>query len=153
MQQKIDNDRNTEFLNRLYKNSKAGSESISYIKDKVQDKNLLNDLQYQHSEYQEIQNRISQELSKVGAVPKEQSPMAQRGMWTGVQMNTLLDKSSDKIAEMMMQGSTMGIIDMVRTIKGFPDVPQTSRRIGEDLINLEENSMQKMKQYLTYEAK
>ncbi len=149
MQQNAQCDRNTEFLNKVYKNSKAGSESISYLKDKIDDQNLLSDLQYQHMEYQDIQNRATVELSKCGAVPKEQGPMAQISMWSGVQLNTIMDKSPDKIAEMMMQGSTMGIIDMVRTIKQFPDAPPASKKIGEDLIKLEENSMQKMKQYLS----
>lgn len=148
MQQNMQNDRNTEFLNKLYNNASAGSASISYLKDKIEDKNLLGDLQYQFSEYQDIQSRTSAELSKFGAVPKEQSPMAHISMWSGVQLNTMLDRSPDKIAEMMMQGSTMGIIDMVRTLKEFPDVPPSSKKIGEDLIKLEENSMQKMKQYL-----
>ena len=148
MQQNTQADRNTEFLNKIYKNSAAGSESISFLKEKVEDKNLLGDLQYQHMEYQNIRNRASAELSKMGEVPKEQTPFAQMGMWSGIQMNTMLDRSPDKIAEMMIQGSTMGIIDMVRTIKQFPDVPEASKQIGEDLIKLEENSMQKMKQYL-----
>lgn len=148
MQQNTQADRNTEFLNKIYKNSVTGSESISFLKEKVEDKNLLSDLQYQHMEYQNIQNRTSTELSKLGEVPKEQTPFAELGMWSGIQMNTMLDRSPDKIAEMMIQGSTMGIIDMVRTIKQFPDVPEASKQIGEDLIKLEENSMQKMKQYL-----
>ncbi len=147
------NSKNTEFLNKLYKNAQAGSESISYLKDKIDDKELLADLQYQQSEYWNIQNRVTEELSKLGEVPKEQSAMAQMGMWTGVQMNTLLDKSPDKIAEMMMQGSTMGIIDMVRTIKEYPDAPPSAQKISEDLIKLEENSMQKMKTYLTNDNK
>ena len=109
----------------------------------------MSDLQYQHSQYQEIQSRVSKELSKNGEFPKEQSPVSQIGMWSGVQLNTLLDKSPDKIAEMMMQGSTMGIIDMARTLKEYPDIPDSSRKIGEDLIKLEENSMQKMKSYLS----
>lgn len=149
MQQNTQAERNTEFLNKIYKNSVTGSESISFLKEKVEDKNLLSDLQYQHMEYQDIQNRASTELSKLGEVPREQTPFAQMGMWSGIQMNTMLDRSPDKIAEMMIQGSTMGIIDMVRTIKQFPDVPQESKQIGEDLIKLEENSMQKMKQYLS----
>lgn len=148
MPQNMQNDRNTEFLNKIYKNSKSGSEAISYLKDKINDKNLLSDLQYQHMEYQNIQNRVGTELSKTGEVPKEQSPVAQIGMWSGVQLNTIMDKSPDKIAEMMIQGSTMGIIDMTRTIKQFPDATPESKKIGEDLIKLEENSMQKMKQYL-----
>lgn len=149
MQQNSQKSENTEFLNKVYKNSKAGSDAISYLKDKITDQSLMSDLQYQHSQYQEIQSRVSKELSKNGEFPKEQSPVSQIGMWSGVQLNTLLDKSPDKIAEMMMQGSTMGIIDMARTLKEYPDIPDSSRKIGEDLIKLEENSMQKMKSYLS----
>jgi len=63
-------------------------------------------------------------------------------------MNTAFDKSPDKIAEMMMQGSMMGVIDMSRTLKEYGDTPEDCRKLGENLIKLEENSIQKMKQYL-----
>ena len=151
MQQNSSIDRNVEFLDKTYKNSEAGSESISYLKEKVEDKLLLQELQKELIEYQDIQRRITEEMSKVGAVPKEQSPMAQMGMWTGVQMNTLLDRSPDKIAEMMIEGATMGIVDMTRNLKDYSDVPEESRKIGSDLIAVEERTIQKMKRYLTHD--
>jgi len=49
---------------------------------------------------------------------------------------------------MMMQGSMMGVIDMSRTLKEYGDTPEDCRKLGENLIKLEENSIQKMKQYL-----
>ncbi len=150
MQQNTTIDENIEFLNETYKNSKAGSESISYLKEKVEDKQLLQELQKELTEYQDIQRRVTEEMSKVGAVPKEQSPMAQMGMWTGVQMNTLLDKSPDKIAEMMIEGATMGIVDMTRNLKEHREVPEESRKIGSDLLAIEERTIQKMKRYLTH---
>ncbi len=87
-------------------------------------------------------------LAKENKLPKEKGPLAQFGVWSGIQMNTAFDKSPDKIAEMMMQGSMMGVIDMSRTLKEYGDTPEDCRKLGENLIKLEENSIQKMKQYL-----
>jgi hypothetical protein len=150
MQQKTSIDENIEFLNEVYKNSQAGSESISYLKEKVDDKQLLLELQNELTEYQNIQQRVTKLMANYKAVPKEQTPMAQMGMWTGVQMNTLLDKSPDKIAEMMIEGATMGIVDMTRSLKEHREVPEEARKIGSDLIAVEERTIQNMKRYLTH---
>ena len=37
---------------------------------------------------------------------------------------------------------------MSRTLKEYGDIPEDCRKLGENLIKLEENSIQKMKQYL-----
>lgn len=140
--------RAVDFLNDIYKNAQTGSESITFLKEKVSDPQLLADLQYQHKEYNDITSKAVDALSQQQALPKGQSPMMQVSIWSGVQMNTMMDKSPDKIAEMMIQGSMMGVIDMTRKLRQYGDTPQNVQKIGQDLIKLEENSIQKMKQYL-----
>lgn len=141
--------RTVDFLNKVYKNAQMGEESITYLTDKVDDPQLLSDLQCQHKEYTDIADKAVGELSKQQALPQKQNPLSQIGVFAGVQMNTLTDKSPDKIAEMMIQGSMMGVIDMTRTLKEYSDTPSNVQKIGQDLIKLEENSIQKMKQYLS----
>lgn len=143
------NSRNSEFLNKVYKNAKMGGESVRYVSEKANDPALLSDLQCQHKAYTDLQNRAAEALAETCEMPKEQSPVAQAAIWSGVQMNTMLDKSPDKIAEMMIQGSMMGVIDMTRTLGRYGDMPANLKKIGEDLVKLEENSIQKMKQYLS----
>ena len=41
--------------------------------------------------------------------------------WMGVEMNTLTDKSNSKIAELMIQGTNMGIIEGVKLLNHNPD--------------------------------
>ena len=42
--------RNAEFLNKVYANAQMASESIAMVAQKVQDKNLLSDLNTQHQQ-------------------------------------------------------------------------------------------------------
>ena len=127
--------RTEEFLNKVYENAEMCCESISMITEKVENPSLLSELQSEHRAYTDLSGEAK-------------GPLAQFGVWSGIQMNTAFDKSPDKIAEMMMQGSMMGIIDMSRTLKEYGDTPEDCRKLGENLIKLEENSIQKMKQYL-----
>lgn len=123
-------------------------ESISMITEKVEDPSLLSELQSEHRDYTDLSGEAVNLLAKENKLPKEKGPLAQFGVWSGIQMNTAFDKSPDKIAEMMMQGSMMGVIDMSRTLKEYGDTPEDCQKLGENLIKLEENSIQKMKQYL-----
>ena len=69
-------------------------------------------------------------------------------LWGSVQMNTLADKSADHIAEMMIQGSIMGVIDMSRSLKRYSQADSSVKKLGEKLIETEENNIQQMKGYL-----
>ncbi len=143
-----ENTRSAEFLNKVYQNAQMASESIAIVAQKVQDKNLLSDLNTQHQQYTAITSKATTELSNENELPKEKSAMAQTMTWGGIQMNTMFDKSPDHIAEMMIQGSTMGIIDMTRTLKQYSDVPQNIKALGYELVTVEENNVQRMKNYL-----
>ena len=126
--------RTEEFLNKVYENAEMCCESISMITEKVEDPSLLSELQSEHRDYTDLSGEAVNLLAKENKLPKEKGPLAQFGVWSGIQMNTAFDKSPDKIAEMMMQGSMMGVIDMSRTLKEYGDTPEDCRKLGENLI-------------------
>ncbi len=140
--------RTAEFLNKVYQNAHMASESITTVAQKVQDQSLLSDLQTQHQQYTAISSKATTELANENELPSDKGFMAQVSTWSGIQMNTMLDKSPDHIAEMMIQGSMMGIIDMTRTIKQYSDIPQHIKALGYELVTIEENNVQRMKNYL-----
>ncbi|HIT53275.1 MAG TPA: hypothetical protein IAD07_04970 [Candidatus Fimivicinus intestinavium] len=142
-------DRNIECLNKIYQGAKMGCESISFLTEKVTDANLLNDLHEQHDQYAQISCQASQALSQRKAVPKDKGPLAQASLWSGVQMNTMMDKSPNHIAEIMINGNTMGLIETTRTMKQYSDVQPEVQSLGQALIQAEETGIQKMKQYLS----
>ena len=143
-----ENKRTAEFLNKVYQNAQMASDSITTVSQKVKDKNLLSDLQTQHQQYTAISSKATTELANANELPADSNIMQQAMTWGGIQLNTAFDKTPDHIAEMMIQGSTMGIIDMSRTLKQYNDIPQNIKALGYELITVEENNVQRMKSYL-----
>ena len=136
-------DRSIECLNKIYQGAQMGCESISLLTEKVTDAQLLNDLHEQHDQYAKISCQASQELSQ------RKGPLAQANLWSGVQLNTLMDKSANHIAEIMINGNTMGLIETTRTMKQYSDVQPEIQSLGQALIQTEESGIQKMKNYLS----
>lgn len=139
---------NLEFLNKIYQNAQMGSNSITYVSEKTNDTKLLGQLQNQLQEYNEIASEAAEKIFENDKIPKEKGPMAQVGLWSSVQMNTLVDKTSTHIAEMMMQGSTMGIIDMAKALRKYSNAEPGTIALGEKLIKTEEENFQRMKEFL-----
>lgn len=142
------NDRNTEFLTKIYQNAKMGCDSISYVSEKSKDEDLKQSLLKQHEQYSNVAQDAAELLNEKGEPAKDKNPMSKAMLWSGVQMNTLADKSSDHIAEMMIQGSMMGVIDLSRDLKRYSDTDSSVQKLGEKLIDIEEKNIQNMKDYL-----
>ena len=143
-----DNAKNTDFLNKVYQNAKMAEDSITYVTERAENSGLISDLKTQKKQYESISGKAAAELENMSEKPKDNSAMSKMGVKTGTVMNTLFDKTPDKIAEMMIQGSIMGVIDMTRTLKEYGDIPQNIKAIGYELITAEENNAQRMKAYL-----
>lgn len=69
-----------------------GYNSITYVSEKTKDPDLLKYLQEELNEYNEIVTEASETMVEKNKSPKEKGPMSQIGLWSGVQMNTLVDK-------------------------------------------------------------
>lgn len=143
------NNRNAEFLTKIYQNARMGCDSISYVSEKSENEEMKQSLLAQHEKYNEIAQNATELLNKNGKPAKDKSPVSKAMVWSGVQMNTLTDKSADHIAEMMIQGSMMGVIDMSRNLRRYNDTDAPIKRLGEKLIEVEENNIQNMKEYLS----
>ena len=141
-------DNNRYILNELNKGLKMGMDSISNVSEKVQDDRFKQDLKYQYDEYNKILNEVNDELTNSDDFPKELNPMQKAMGWMGVEMNTMTDKSNSKIAELMIQGTNMGIIEGVKLKNQNPDANQATQKILDDFIQFQENTIEKLKKYL-----
>ena len=135
-------------LNQLTKGIKMGMDSISTISDQISDKELRDDLKFQYDEYNNLLNQVDTELKNYDAFPKELNPMQKAMGWMSIKWSTLDDKSDSKIAEMMLQGLNMGIIEGIKLSHSNKDAEGNIPTILNNFINFQENSIQKLKKYL-----
>lgn len=135
-------------LNQVNQAIKMGMDSISNVSEKVQDSRLKDELLFQYDKYNEILNEVNDELSNYDNFPKDLNPMQKAMGWMGVEMNTLTDKSNSKIAEMMIQGTNMGIIEGVKLLNHNPDTEQPIKNILNKFIDFQQNNVEQLKKYL-----
>mgnify|MGYP001864365997 FL=1 len=135
-------------LNQINQGIKMGMDSISNVSEKVQDSRLKDELLFQYDKYNEILNEVNDELTNYDDFPKELNPMQKAMGWMGVEMNTLTDKSNSKIAELMIQGTNMGIIEGVKLLNHNPDAEQPIKDILNKFIDFQQNNVEQLKKYL-----
>lgn len=141
-------DSNRYILNELNKGIKMGMDSISNVSEKVQDDRFKQDLKYQYDEYNKILNEVNNELTNYDDFPKELNPMQKAMGWMGVELNTISDKSNSKIAEMMIQGTNMGIIEGVKLLNQNPEADTEVKNVLNEFIRFQENTIEQLKKYL-----
>lgn len=139
---------NLELLNELYKNSKMGEETIQTLLPSVEDQKLKADLEKQRDVYLDICQKSRQEISKRNAHPEKISAMTKMSANMGVKMNTLIDKSSSHIADMMIQGSTMGIVSATEGLNNHPNADKPVTDLAKDIVRFEQDNIERMKRYL-----
>lgn len=139
-----------EMLDQLYKNVKMGSDSIIKLLNKVSDSKFKTDLTDQLDGYEGFASKAKERLKTLGYEAKEENAMTK--MWTnmGMMMNTLTDSSDSHIAQMVAEGSTMGITDGIKLLREYEntDVSEQALSLVRDVIQFEEKNLERAKSYI-----
>ncbi len=140
---------NAELLNFIYQNSQMGLKTIDQLLDIVEDEAFRHQLESQYREYEEIHKAAKQKLLAHGYDEKGISAFESVRTYLMIEMQTLTDKSTSHIAEMLMTGSNMGIIQAVKNLRKYqqdaePDILDLMQR----LLKFEENNYQTLKEFL-----
>lgn len=136
-------------LDELNKGSNMGVNSISYILDKIEDKKLKDVLEEQLDKYKKICNRISKVYPKYDkdGTPHESNTIEKMMTYWSIEMKTMKDDDDSKIAELLIKGTNMGIIEG-RRILNNKNLDKEVHKIAEDFILLGETSVENLKKYL-----
>ncbi len=144
----MDSNINLTILNEINKGAKMGMDSISFVSPKVGEPVMKDNLSYQYTQYQNIVDKVADEFSKYSQIPDEEN-MATKAMgWMGINFNTITDKSNSHIAEMLIQGTTMGIIEGRKLLNHNPKADKEVKNLLHEFVCFQENNIEKMKEFL-----
>ena len=135
-------------LNEINKGIKMGMDSINHVSDKVEDNEFKDLLLHEYDRYNSILNRVNSELKNYDDLPKEIPPMQKVMGYMDIEVSTMTDRSNSKIAEMMLKGTNMGIIEGIKLKNRNPDMDNTIKNILDDFIAFQENNVEDLKKYL-----
>ena len=135
-------------LDELSKGACMGRDAIHFIMDKVEDEKLKQELDRQYREYKEI----SEEINKIypeysNDEPHKTSAMNKMMTWYGIEMKTFMDSSTSKIAELLVQGTNMGIIEG-RKLLNHKHTDKEVHKLVQEYVDMQEDAVEKLKTFL-----
>ncbi len=130
-------------LQAVYKNVKMASDSILNLMPKVNDPKLKSDMTVQLSTYEAFASRAAKLLAEEGVKPMEEGVVTKMSSKMGMMMNTMRDSTSSHLAEMMVEGATMGVNDMLKQIRESENTTasEASLRLARDVCSYEEKTV------------
>lgn len=138
-----------EALAEIYRNAQLALQSISNILPETDDEEVRNELQTQHEEYERFSAKAAMLAQDLDIEVKEPNAMKKVMMWGSIKLNTLTDNSRAHIADMMIQGTVMGITSLRTTASRLsPEDNQEILSLLEEIIKAEEEFEKKWKEYL-----
>lgn len=135
-------------LNDIYRNAQSGSQSICDLMPKVTNSTFRDDLKAQGNEYKDIARLASDQIIQMGDTPSEFGALQRAGMWASVNSKTMMNSDTTHLAEMMIQGSTMGITNMTKVINNYQNPNPQVKALADRLINTENQNIERLKTYL-----
>lgn len=140
---------NINALDEISKGASMGMDAINFIIDKIEDKSFKKVLVKQYKQYQEIEKEIKKIYKKYNSedTPHKTNIVNKAMTWYGIEMKTLTDQSNSKIAELLIQGTNMGIIEG-KKIANNKKISKEIQKIVNQYIDMQEEILEKLKKYL-----
>ena len=120
------------------------------MQKKLTDDNLKSELSYEREGYENFLQEFSDFLKEQNYRAEDLPALKKAGMKIGIAMNTLTDKSSPHVANLMLKGTVTGISELIQLYSR-----DEGEKISDDVIfyakklqNLEEEYEARLKKLL-----
>ena len=141
--------KNLNILDEVNKGATMGMDAISFVSEKAKDNTFKKVLNNEYNKYKDISRRVNNIYDNYSSKePHETNAMTKAMTWYGIQMRTMMDDTTSKLSELLMQGTNMGIIEGRRLINQNPHAADDVKGILHDFVTMQEDSVETLKKYL-----
>lgn len=142
---------NLELLEFVYENAEMGSYTTTDLINKLKDKEnkIKSLLEVELKEYEKHLKICEKILSKYDVNPSRSSLIAKMSSKIGISMETMKDNSDSAIAQMIVQGLTMGSVDLTSKIDKYKEVTDKKiLKIAKKYLCYLEKEIERQKEYM-----
>ncbi len=142
------NRQSSEILKSVYKNADMAYEASGDVLKYCQNKQLREEITSERERYRSVASQARAELVRRGSMPKPYPVYTRMMSKMGIGMKAIQDPSSHGLAELMVRGTTMGIIDMTHTLNSSSKAEERIRNDAAALLKREQQFCDNLKKYL-----
>lgn len=141
-------DNNIDTLNELNKGCSMGIVALDFVIPKVSEDKFKDLLEKQSLEYKDLSGRISVLYDKYTSKDISETTMMEKAMtWYGINKDTMMDNSVSKIADLLIQGTNMGIVEG-RKLLNNKTMDKKIHKLCSEYVKMQEDYLEKLKEYL-----
>ena len=137
-----------ELANRIYENVRMASYAIDCIIEKIENKKLAELLRSQNKFYLSAVVDIEKLAKKLSFDLKDINPILKGMSYISIKTKTIMNNDSPKLAEMLVQGTTMGITDTLKALSEFKTKNEELLTLAKRIVSHEEEFVDSLKTFL-----
>lgn len=135
-------------INKAYENARMATYAIDCLIERIDSPELEDLVRKQNEFYLQCVKEINN-LAKSKDIELEDVSLMEKGMsYISIKMKTMNDNDASKISEMLVQGTTMGITDMIKSKRDYEVENEELLNIVDRIISHEEEFVDSLKTFL-----
>lgn len=142
------NTENRQIIEGIYKSARTGMDATGVMLRKVDNQSLVKTLETQYDEYHSMASETGIRLAKRDILAEENSNIIKIITWGSIQLNTLSDNSATNVANIMIEGCTMGIKEATKLLKHNENAENDAKHLCKRFIDQEQNNIERLKGFL-----
>ena len=144
----MENKNDFKLLDDAYKNVRMASFAIDCLIEKIENKKLEDLIRKQNKVYLDLTDRLNKLSKKLNYEPKDISVFLKTSSYAAIKMKTIANNDTPKFAEMLVQGTTMGITDTLKAKGETHSQNEELLEIVDEIVRCEEEFVDSLKQFL-----
>ena len=140
-----------ELLLYIYQNCKMCNDTLTTLINtiKTKDNKIKKVLESEIKEFEKYIKDSEKLLKKNKVEIKEKGVMVSIGSYMGIKIEMIKDNSDGRIADMLVKGMTMGIVDITKRLDNLgEEADKEVRKLAEKLKEYEQSEIKVLKSYL-----
>ena len=138
-----------QLLRDVVRNARTGRDAVEQLMKKTAEGGMKDELMRERRDYDDARQAGEQALRGAGGEEAPENPLSKVGMWAGLEMETLADRSDAHIAEIVIQGATMGVIEMTKALNTYDGADPGARNLASRFVVSQSEAIERQKQFLT----
>ena len=130
-----------KMLSDIHKNADMGQDTLRHILDATKDAEFSKTVSRQMQEYEKA-FQVSGQMLKARNAPEEQKEAP------NINRKSMQDMQTSKLAEMLIQGSTMGVTSLTRQIRDYDGEDTEVLDFAKKQLEREEKNIDELKKFL-----
>lgn len=138
-----------KMLNDIHKNADMGQDTLRHVLEASHDGKFSDVIRKQMEGYEETFRKSDEMLKARHAQQKKEAPALSKMMaHMNINMKSMQDMPTSRLAEMVIQGGTMGVTELSRQIHDYAGEDKEVLDFARKQLKQEEKNIEELKKFL-----